>query len=350
MSAASSRGRAPQSVAVLGSCVTRDNFNSIFNPGYKKFFDVRLSANQSSVIALMSPPIITDFTPLREMSDYDQWNIGSDLSRDFLPQLAELQPDLLILDFFGDVHFGVARLPDGRYLTNNRWKTQHTDFYATHRDAGDLTIIKHADDADAYFALWTEAMDRLADYLHRTCPETTVIVHRGYNTGEVLVPDRPRPIPLRRLKKGAKLDVAGSNAFWDRLDDYAIETYGWPSIDLRDLRAPSFLEHPWGAFYVHYTTDYYHRFLAELHKIALRGLVDPEVYERIVLIEAAAPEPVERRLAVERAAFERQRDRLRRARAEVERLESLGPFAAARSALGRWRRARVERGGRRADS
>ncbi len=67
-------GRGPtvsRSVAVMGSCVTRDNFNSTFNPGYKKWFQVVLSANQTSLISLMSPPIDAEWQPLRKMSDYD---------------------------------------------------------------------------------------------------------------------------------------------------------------------------------------------------------------------------------------------------------------------------------------
>ncbi len=340
MSHAATERRRPATVAVFGSCVTRDNFNSQFNPGYKQYFEVRLSANQTSLIALMSPPIEEEFTPTREMSDYDRWNIGSDLTREFLAQVVEIQPDYLILDFFGDVHFGVARLPDGRYLTDNRWKTHYTDFYAGHRDAGDLTILKHQDDPDGYFALWTQAMDRFAEYVARTSPATRVIVHRGYNTGHVLVPGKPRPIPLHRHRKAAPLDVPAANAYWSRLDDYAIETYGWDSIDLRDLEAPSYAEHPWGAFYVHYTPDYYHRFLAELHKISLRDRLDPETWAEVALIEAASREPAERRLSVETAVVTVQKKRLQRTRARVRQLESLGFVGGIRFAVGQRLRAR----------
>lgn len=350
MSGATSSTRPPESVAVLGSCVTRDNFNSRFNPDYKSHFEVRLSANQSSMIALMSPPIEDEFTPLRTMSDYDQWNVRSDLSREFLTQVVEVQPDHLILDFFGDVHFGVAQLPDGRYLTDNRWKTVHTDFYARHRDAGDLTILKQGEDPDGYFALWTEAMDRFAKHLAESCPNTRVIVHRGYNTDQVLVPGRARPIPLRKHTKPVAIDVAAANAYWSRLDDYAIETFGWDAIDLRDLEAPSYAEHPWGAFYVHYTPDYYHRFLAELLKLSVRDRVDELTWQGITLIESAAREPAERELGVEAAAVVAQRDRLRRSRARVKELESLGLLGGLRFTVGQWRRERRIARDARADS
>ena len=346
MSHAAMEARTPETVSVFGSCVTRDNFNSRFNPGYREYFEVTLSANQSSVIALMSPPVEEEYELLRELSDYDQWNIRSDLTRGFLPQVAELQPDHLVLDFFGDVHFGVARLPDGRYLTDNRWKTHFTDFYERHRAAGHLTLFQWTHDADVYFDLWTEALDGFAAYLARECPHTRVIVHRGYNTDRVLVPGRPRPVSLREHAKLAPFDVHGANAFWSRLDEYAITTHGWDSIDLRDLEAPSYEEHPWGPFYVHYTPDYYHRFMAEMHKISLRHRVDAPTWHEIELIEAAAREPAERRLGLEAAVVGVQRDRLERQRARLEELEGLGVVRAARFAVGQ--RLRARRGARRA--
>jgi hypothetical protein len=333
-------GQAPETVSVFGSCVTRDNFNSVFNPGYKEWFEVGPSANQSSVIALMSPPIEESFIALEEMSEYDEWNIRSDLNRHFLTDVAEVQPDHLVLDFFGDVHFGVARLADGRHLTDNRWKTHLTDFYERHRDAGDLTVIHWVDDPDAYLALWTEALDSFAAYLARTCPRTRVIVHRGYNTNRVLVPEQPRPAPLDAYMRLAPLDVPALNAFWARLDDYAIQTHGWDAIDLRDLGAPSYLEHPWGAFYVHYTPDYYHRFMAEMHKISLRPRVDDATWRRLELIEAAAREPAERRLGVARSTAATERARRQRSWDRVAELESLSLAGGLRYALGKRMRSR----------
>ena len=330
-----------ETVAVAGSCVTRDNFNSTFNPDYKKWFQVSLSANQTSMIALMSPPIDVDWQPLREMSDYDRWNIKDDLSRQFLVDVAELQPRYLILDWFGDVHFGVARLPDGRYFTDNRWKIKTTDFYRDRLEAGELTRLHHLDDADGYFALWTEALDRFATQMAESCPSTRIIVHRGWNTDRCLVPGRARPIALRKHKKVFPMDVAKANAFWARLDDHAVSTYGWEEIDLRDLEAPTYAAHPWGPFYVHYTPDYYHRFLAELLKLSLRDRIDPDLREKLARIESASAEPPQRMLETEQAATREQAARLEESRDRVRELESLGLARGVKFAVGQSLRARA---------
>ena len=47
----------PVRVAVMGSCTTRDNFNSRFNPDYKQMWDCVLLQNQSSLLSIMAPPL-----------------------------------------------------------------------------------------------------------------------------------------------------------------------------------------------------------------------------------------------------------------------------------------------------
>lgn len=334
--------RPPATVAVAGSCVTRDNFNRTFNPSYKDHFEVVVSANQSSMIALMSPPITEDFTPTRTMSDYDRWNVGNDLRREFLTEVVEAQPAYLILDFFGDVHFGVAQLPDGRYLTDNRWKTRHTDLYDEWERRGMLTRLHWTGDPEQFFATWVRAMDSFAELVRTQLPSTRVIVHRGWNAGRVRVPGRPRPIPLRRHVKTAALDVEAANAFWARLDDHAVSAYGWAEIDLRSLEAPSYAEHPWGPFWVHYTPDYYHRFLAELLKVDLRTRLTSTELAALALIEEAAAQPDQRRLEVLTDVVQACEERLARVRERVQELEGLSPARALRFAVGQ--RVRRRRG------
>lgn len=41
-------------IATIGSCITRDNFNTKINPNYKKFFNVIAHQNQTTMLSLMS--------------------------------------------------------------------------------------------------------------------------------------------------------------------------------------------------------------------------------------------------------------------------------------------------------
>jgi hypothetical protein len=329
--------REPRSVAVFGSCTTRDNFNSRFNADYRSRYDVTVAASQTSVITMMSPPVEAEFTPTRPMSDYDLWNIRSDLSREFLPLVAAERPDYLILDFFADIHFGVLRLTDGRFITDNRWKTWSTDLYQDLQAANGFQRLRIADDPDGYFELWAEALERFAAHIDEHCPDTKVVVHCGFNTDELVPPGSARPVPLRSFKKGVRIDVTLANALWRRLDDHAVSTYGWDAIDLREEGYLTCADHPWGPFYVHYTMDYYHRFLAELDLIDLRDRLAPE---ELALVRGIADSGHEHAVRYARQWTATTRAEERR----IRELESLGVLRSVRFAVGqRVRQARARR-------
>lgn len=315
----------PRTVAVLGCCITRDNFNSTFNADHKRWYTVGPTSNQSSVIALMSPPIEPDAEDCPDLSDYDNWNVRSDLSRSVLAEIAAAQPDLLVLDFFGDVHFGVRRLPDGRYLTENTRKTSRTPQYRRWVDAGGSTTLRWSQDPEGYFAVWAPALDDLARFLREQAPRTRVVVHRGFYARRVVTSDHDAPVGLRRTAGLAPLDAAGANRMWQRFDDHAIATHGWDEIDLREERYTSDTRHPWGAFWVHYTADYYHRFLGELHAIDLGTRHGTDVADRVAMIAAAGRE---RTRGQARSVLATSREQ----RAQTAERERLGPLRALRRA------------------
>lgn len=268
--AACSRARADaRVVAVMGSCITRDNFNSRFNPGYRDGFVCPLHQNQTSVISLMSAPVVAAWSPVKEMSDYDRWNVGTELDKSFLGGLLALRPETLILDFFADVHFGVVRLDSGEYLTDNRWKLQHTDLYQGWQRAGRLRRLTLLDDTESYLPLWREALGRFIGLVREQLPQTRIVLHRGRNTNTLAMPDG-EALVLNRARPMADLPVEEANRLWAVLDDHAADLVD-AVIDLTDRDYPSSDQHPWGPFYVHYAMDYYPRFLAELGAIVGSG-------------------------------------------------------------------------------
>jgi hypothetical protein len=263
----------PIAIAVLGSCVTRDNFNTRFNPGYKAWYRTVLMQNQSSLISVMSEP--TPITPeeIGEGTDYDKWNVRTDLSKEFLDELGRLAPDYLILDFFGDVHFGVLQLPNGSYVTNNRWKLWPTPFYKALKEAGPLRTLRIDRDTETYLPLWRDAFDRLVRHVKAVAPDTTVIVHKGRNTPWLTLPDSA-PVSLQENRRLSPIDLPRLNELWSVLNDYAVSSTGYASIDLWQREYPSFDAHPWGPYYVHYAMDYYADFLSALNTIHLGRVLE----------------------------------------------------------------------------
>lgn len=272
-------------LAVFGSCISRDNFNSRFNPEWRRWYAIGPTANQSTMIALMAPPVEAAWAPIGDMTDYDRWNVGADLTRSPLTELAEAQPDYLVLDFFGDVHFGTLTLPDGGVVTDNRWKLHRTDLYAALTPEQRAETLRWQDDEEAYVAAWTAALDRFVAYLAEHTPQTRVIVHHGFDVEQV-APAEGFP----NARDGQKA-IQRANAMWRRLNTLAAERPGWRAIDLRDEWYPTAEDHPWGPSPVHYQLDYYPRFLAELHRLVL-GDVHPELRDDLDAIAAAAHERV----------------------------------------------------------
>ncbi|WGL52883.1 DUF6270 domain-containing protein [Nocardioides sp. BP30] len=257
----------PAVVAVMGSCITRDNFNSRFNPGYRDRFTCPLHQNQTSLISLMSTPIEAPWRPTREMNDYDRWNVATELDKSFLAEVVALQPDYLILDFFADAFFGVAQLDTGEYVTDNRWKLRRTDLYRDWADRGRLTRVKLVRDAEVYLPLWEAAFEAFVRFARDRLPATTLVLHRGRFTDGLLLPGASRPTSLRdHLGPKRRIPVKRANRRWAELDDHAATRVD-AVIDLTDRDYPSFPDHPWGPFYVHYAMEYYPRFLAQLATI-----------------------------------------------------------------------------------
>jgi hypothetical protein len=326
-------------VAVLGSCITRDNFNSRFNPDYKRAFECVLMQNQSSIVSLMSDSPGVPEEQIAVGTEYDRWNVRTDLSKQFLEEVAELAPDYLVLDFFGDVHFGVLDLGDGRYITNNRWKLWPTPYYRRLQESGPPRWLRLDRDTDEYLRLWRDAFDRLVEHLRRVLPDTVVIVHRGHNTDLLTLPDADTPVSLSGSGRLMALDVPLLNRLWSELDDYAVSSTGFEQIDLTGGQYPTSAEHPWGPFYVHYSMDYYPQFLAALSTIHLRHLLgrpenrpgDVVLDQLLAHLRLRADEAVESRDVTVR----RLRARLRRQDEKLRRLQEQPVASTTRGARAR---------------
>lgn len=255
------------SVAVLGSCVTRDNFNSRFNPEHSSVFRLVAQANQMSLISLMAPPLEVSWLATGDMKAFDQWNVNEEFSKGFLESLVAGQPDYVVVDLFGDVHFGAIQVDGATWVTDNRWKIHRTDWYQRLEAEGRLRHLNVYDHTEEYLELWRDAVQRLRSFLDERSPQSTVVINRGRNTDALWVPEHPRPIGLRANRKVKRIDVDAANAMWSRLDDEQTALLRAESIDLTGIDFGTYDEHPWGPFYVHYQPEYYWLFLAELRRV-----------------------------------------------------------------------------------
>lgn len=261
MSKHTTRETAAFSVAVFGSCVTRDNFNRTFNPEYKELFDCVALADHVSLVSLMAPPVTVDVEKLDGLSPRLLQKLRREFSRAFLTELRETQPDYLILDFWPDLIFGFADLDGAGVITHNAWSTVKTKFYSDHT----VHHFRPDKDRNAFFDRWKDAADDFFEFAAEAIPNTRIVVHSARNVSSWV--DR----------NGSVQDfnpwAMTMNKHWSDMDAYVLEHHSPLRIDVISADTKSFEDHPWGKFPVHYTFDYHGRFLARLSEIALRDVV-----------------------------------------------------------------------------
>ncbi len=267
-------------IAVLGSCATRDNFNSRFNPGYKEFYDCVLTQNQASIISLMSRPFNYTKGEIGDLNDYDRWNVETDFSKSFLADLVKLQPVYLIIDFFADIHFGVISLAADQYITDNRWKLWKTPYYKGLKDRGSIKRLSILEHTEEYLREWKKSVDKLFAFLEEELPECHVIIHKARNVSALN--DNGTLVDLATSGRVKREDVQMLNRYWDEFDQYVINHHPVSVIEVNDRPYSTYNEHPWGPFYVHYSEDYYHKFLDKLHRVVLESHVDGHVINKIL--------------------------------------------------------------------
>ena len=278
----------PLRVAVFGSCMSRDNFNSRFNPGYKAWFQVVATQVQASVISLMSRPTPVPEDALSRVRPYEASRLRVDFSKRFLAELAELEPDYLVVDFSGDIRFGAIRLEDDRWVTGYRRILKEIGWPPARLAAGSPAVLRVERAREAYLAPWSAAVDRFAGHVRRTTPRTKVVLHRGHHTRLLHLPEAGGLVPLAAHRRVPAQDPDRIDALWSRMDDHVVRAHGWEAIDLRGGHYPTSDAHPWGAGGLHYAPDYYRDFLAALCAIHLRRTHEPDGPRQQAMAELVA--------------------------------------------------------------
>lgn len=245
-------------VGIIGSCVTRDNFNTKFNANYKEKFICSALQNQSSLISIMSPAINISND---SFIDLDQWS-AKDTLRDFRKTIwTDLQDeklDILIFDLFTDARFSCVSI-DNSFITLNEWKLEKSDYYKSIHNNNKLGF---AIDELSFITKFKESLLLLKEKLSVLCPNVTIILHSA--RGVYSYSDNGE------INQFNSAFVKTLNDRWDKLDRLFIDTFNPIVIDL--FNDDSFLgdsAHPWGCSTVHYEKNYYHSFLAKLDHVLL---------------------------------------------------------------------------------
>lgn len=247
----------PITVAVIGSCVTRDVFNSTFCPNYKTFFECGASLIQGSALSLVSDKFYVPESDLSSMIASSAKDVRSEMSREVNEFITASNPEYVIFDFFGDVRFGAAQLDTGTFVTRNEWKLCTTDYYKEH------VLEEFMPRTDSYFEMWCQAIDEAVRFIRRVSPHSKLVLHDV----EFVTEFRSKKGEITKFSNSASL--VELNKWWRKLNSHFAENYAHEVIRVRTNDTVSFEEHPWGPYGVHYEFDYHADFLTELTRLAL---------------------------------------------------------------------------------
>lgn len=268
-------------IAAVGSCVSRDPFNSLFNEDWKDYFEFTAYQFQGSAISLMSPGVAydaVDFEWTNTAPKATKWALYSELNKAFLSDLYHAQPDYLIIDLYSDVFYGMCEMSNtwmmnkGRYinrnplLKKNKGKEYGVEF-----------------NKKEFIPLFEEKIDAFMAFCQEYIPETKIVINRARFKYKYVDEKGKKHWILRY----PKIRLKYLNRCWRELENYILKNYDVLSLNHNNKIYYAAETHPFGdKFPLHYTKDFYTDFKYKLLKLVKKnGLADGKVKECYNLIQ-----------------------------------------------------------------
>lgn len=255
-------------IAVIGSCVSRDGFNSKFVKNYKEFYQCVLSQNHMSMISLLSDPI--PFMPKKldgDITDFNKQILMTELTKGVWDSLKIQNPDYLILDFYPDIYFGVRKVGES-FITDKTPLFRKTPLYLT-LDLKDSVKIEN--NYDEFMELWKNSVNVFMDRISTEFPNLKIIVNKIHFTDFFISKESGE---LKRISETGfcrKVNVEQINLWLDEFYKYFEDNYDVSYLEYeKDYYSEE--DHIWDLFYVHYTKDFYQDFTTKLLSVILNDL------------------------------------------------------------------------------
>lgn len=203
-------------ISIIGSCQSRDLFNSKFVANYKELFQVQSYYTMTSMLSVMSKPVKYNFRKLvtSGLSDYQMEHWYYELEKPMLKTLESLQPDVILMDFYADARYG-ARFYGGEYVVDRLAKLRHKDIIRWDKFG---IVYSYTQNTEDFITMWKNRFDRFMMFANEKLPNTQIIINTVKGTNVVLDKDGNKYFS----PKIEDLDVDEINHVWEIMDNYAI--------------------------------------------------------------------------------------------------------------------------------
>lgn len=247
-------------IAIWGSCVTRDTFE------IGGSWDAPLSYHaRSSWISQASRPS-TPPVAIPEGAGFGQRMVREDLAKTILHEAVATQPAVMIFDLI-DERFDLLRVGPSWYSANDYYP--RLELEDDLRAASERTVAFRDADRDELFP---QAVRELAQQWMDALPDTQFVLHRAWYTARSADPDNhpfyaSAPQAVRWCNERlARHYAALHEAFGTRL--LVVE----PDPDRHLVADPG---HKWGLAHFHYVPGYYESCLEQIRRIAEGSVPGP---------------------------------------------------------------------------
>lgn len=252
-------------IAVVGSCVSRDVFNSRFTEGYKNFVNVGETIYQSTLPSLVRSNSV-DYEEPQGLQEQFRSTIEDEYKGTNFDRLIASRPDFVLFDLFSDVHFGVTRKLGG-YVTRNHmaFKSLHDadQFYddSSANSPDRMRFEARTSTVNTYEDVAAHALGFIAKTIKRELPNTELIL----NSARFATTHTDQDGSISNFSNAARLIEKNKN--WDAADKLFLSNIGAHQITHPSENFEGSFNHPWGLHPVHYTQPYYDELWHQIKEI-----------------------------------------------------------------------------------
>lgn len=252
-------------VAVIGSCVTRDIFNSNFISNYKEIYECVSTAWQTSIISFMSdrtwfPDDQKGF--VEEVTKHQRNTTNRDIAKRYRDEFIEAQPDYIIVDLYTDVKYGVVKT-DAGYLTNNPNGFRKTLYYKNENHQETLNIFKD----ERYLPLFYGNFHRFVDWVKTNIPNCKIVMNGFWETYSYFTEGSY----VKNYSPKICSTVAKDNAMYDQMYEKLRTEYNVEFLEMRNKTYYGDYKHVYGNKPWHFTQEYYYDLYSSLNEVVFKS-------------------------------------------------------------------------------
>lgn len=206
----------------------------------------------------MGKPIDRPVDPGSLLNNQEALGLRRDFDKSFLAELADVQPDVLIVELLYDSRRGVIAI-DGSWVTNSYIFRRS----ALPEELKSLPQLSCNTEPELYFELFREAARRFALFVREKLPACKMILHQA-RWSEYFVDEDGN---LRSYPPYEQLTNFRSNLRLMSLERIFCEEVPCETIRVDDIPIFADSRHIWGAAPDHYIKPYYASFVEQMRKL-----------------------------------------------------------------------------------